>query len=507
MFIQTSYINKTIVILILVLFSLFPTQAAQNVANSYGETLLSAEQISNDIALLKKTYQRIHPGYTRYTDLATLEQSWDQIYTDSQQSGGMSINDFYLRIQSSLSLIRCDHTKANLPKAMIKERNESPIYLPFKWRWVEQRAFVIGVDGENQLSLFDEIIAIDGRDIKELVEDVEHYIPVDGYTEWSRNAGISDSMEFMGGAVDHFGSLIWANKVRVTVSIKKSDGSIKQIDMPRINYKEYRALPSLGSDARSFKDAVTFERIGDKAAYLSVDTFVNYRDTVDPEDIYAPIFKAIKEEKRDVLILDLRNNGGGSSDASMGLFANLITEKMQVKTDMRVNTLEFEDIRPHLWTWDKRALDPSRIGFSKNDDGSYSLRSWFTDELDKVKPTKHAFTGKLIVLTSNSNSSGSTNLLSALQSTGRATMVGEKTGGSKEGVTAGLLFTLTLPESKITTRVPFFRYTNNVKSFVEGMGVTPDVFAPMTVEAFLRKGDPALEAAKQIAASTATDTD
>ncbi|MDT0594902.1 S41 family peptidase [Glaciecola petra] len=498
MFMQRAFISKIFVILLLILSSFLPAQGAQTSASSYGEKILTTEQIKTDIELLKKTYKRLHPGYTRYNDLATLERSWDEITTTAEQDNGMSITDFYLRIQSSLTLIRCDHTKANLPKAMAKERNENPIYLPFKWRWIEQRAFVIGVDAENKLSLLDEVVAIDGRDIKELVQEVEHYIPVDGYTEWSRNPGISDSMEFMGGAVDHFGTLKWKNKARVTVSIKTSYGDIEEINMPRINYKEYRALPNLGSDARNFKDAVIFERIGDKAAYLRIDTFVNYRETVDPEDIYKPIFKAIKQEKRDVLILDLRNNGGGSSDASMGLFANLIAEKMQVKTDMRVNTLEFEDIRPHLWTWDKRALDPNRIGFSKNDDGGYSLRSWFTDDLDTIKPTKYAFSGKLIALTSNSNSSGSTNLLSALQSAGRVTMVGEKTGGSKEGVTAGLLFTLTLPESKITTRVPFFRYTNNVKSFELGMGVTPDIYAPMTVEAFLRSGDPALETAKQL---------
>ncbi len=40
------------------------------------------------------------------------------------------------------------------------------------------------------------------------------------------------------------------------------------------------------------------------------------------------------------LILDLRENGGGSTDASQGLLANLITSKMQLKTEMRVNTLK-----------------------------------------------------------------------------------------------------------------------------------------------------------------------
>jgi C-terminal processing protease CtpA/Prc len=230
-------------------------------------------------------------------------------------------------------------------------------------------------------------------------------------------------------------------------------------------------------------------------ACLRIDTFVNYRQPVAPHTIYNPIFKYIKNEKLRILILDLRNNGGGSTDASQGLLANLITQKIPYKLDMYVNTLEFDDLRPHLSSWDEYALNPWRIAFSKNDNGSYSLRSWFTHDLDIVMPAKYAFDGKIIALTSNNNSSGSTNLLSVIHSTGRATLVGEKTGGSAEGPTAGVLFTLKLPESKITTRIPFFQYKNNVNSFTKGMGMLPDIEAPMTVKAFLASKDPAFEAA------------
>lgn len=199
------------------------------------------------------------------------------------------------------------------------------------------------------------------------------------------------------------------------------------------------------------------------------------------------------------LILDLRENGGGSTDASQGLLANLITSKMQLKTEMRVNTLSFEDLRPYLWTWDKRALDPWRIGFSKNEDGTFSLRSWLTEDLDKVKPTKYSFTGKVIALTSRNNSSASTNLLSVINGLGRTTLVGEKTGGSAEGPSAGLIFTLNLPASKITTRIPFFLQKNNVTSFDKGMGLTPDVEVNPSAQDFSKQTDTILEQALLLA--------
>lgn len=459
------------------------------------ETKLNIEQIKTDVALLKKAYETIHPGYTRYATEDEMSQAWDEIVRKAEQTKGLNLGEFYLQIQRTLSLIRCDHTKANLSKTMEKQRETDSIYLPFRFIWLDNRAFVTIADEQGILNKFDEILQIDGRDIKSMVEEVKEYIPYDGITEWSRNSGISESLEFKGGAIDHFGALLWEIQPQVTVSIRSINNLEKTISLSRINFKAWTALANSQYSAKHFKDAVSFEQINRDIAYLKVDTFVNYREPVEPSDIYDPIFKQIKDQNFSTLILDLRENGGGSTDASRGLLANLINKKTKFKLDMRVNTLSFEDITPYLWTWDKRALDPYRFAFSKNDDSTYSLRSWFTEELDTLKPAKYAFTGELIILTSNNNSSASTNLMAVIKSARNATLVGEKTGGSAEGVTAGLLFTLTLPASKITTRIPFFRFDNNVKSFTKGMGLVPDIEAPMTVEAFVTDQDPALEAA------------
>jgi hypothetical protein len=75
-----------------------------------------------------------------------------------------------------------------------------------------------------------------------------------------------------------------------------------------------------------------------------------------------------------------------------------------------------------------------------------------------------------------------------------------------QGPTAGLLFTLTLPASKITTRLPFFLTTNTVTLPRQGLGLVPDVMAPMTGEAFIMQQDPALEAAIRLANSGVANT-
>ena len=455
---------------------------------------LSFEQIKSDIDLAEEAYSRVHPGYTRYASAGEMSRAWDAL--EIKAKDGMSTAEFYLGIQEVLTQIRCDHTKAELPKSLIEIRKENPVYLPLRWSLVEGRGFVREAGPSTGLKYGDEIIAIDGRPLTEMIKDVEGFIPVDGYTEWSKNAGISESLEFRGGAVDHFGALLWDIKPTAKLTIQTAGGESKELSVERVHFKDWSALGKASGTASNFKDAVTFDRIGKNGAYLRVDTFVNYRDYADPDKIYDPVFNALKDEQRDYLILDLRSNGGGSSDASGGLLNRLMSTKKSFNKDARVATLNLDGLREHLWTWEKKALKPNRLAFKKNQNGSYSFRK-FAGQHGKIRPAKNRFNGKLIVLTSNSNSSGSAVILAHLKDEGRAFFVGEKAGGSAEGPTAGIQFTLNLPESGIKTRIPAIRAFHNIKSFEPGLSVSPDVYAPLTVDAFREKRDPALEAAKE----------
>ncbi len=477
-----------LVLLVLTLFA--------SAADARQGPMLTPEQVARDVALAQEAYDRIHPGYTRYADAATLDAAWQQVIDDAEAAGGLSTGDFYLAVQRVLTLIRCDHTKAELPKSLATRRREQPTYLPFQWVLVEGRGFVSVAAEATGLERGDEILSIDGRPLSELVAEVAPYIPVDGYTDWARRGGISTSREFMGGAVDHFGDLLWDNAPTVMLTVANQDGATRAITADRLSFGDWRALDAGTGRAANFVDAVTFEPVGDNAGYLRIDTFVNYRRPVDPDELYGPIFKRMADERRDTLILDLRNNGGGSNDASSRLVAHLLDKPAQMKTDVRVKTLNLDGLREHLSTWDKRALNPWRIMFRKNRDGSYSFRGWATSETNRIKPARHAFSGKLLILTSDENSSGSTNVIAVLAGLGRATLIGEPTGGSAEGTTAGILFTLTMPESGIRTRIPALRDYNNVPSFERGLGVTPDIKATMTTADWLAGNDVALIAAK-----------
>lgn len=489
---------------LLVVLSLFIGWLAP--ARSAAERPMSAEAVQRDVALAREAYERVHPGYDRYTKREVLDAAWDAVVADAAH--GMNAGQLYVRIQSVLALIRCDHTKAELGKLLAADREAYPSYLPFRWEVIDGRAFIVDPAGAEGVGARDELLAIDGEPMAALIERFSPLIPIDGFTEQVRHGELGYSAEWRGGAIEHFTLAAGPVDPVAHVRVRTTTGDVTELDLPRVGLKQWRALTTAATPNRvDFADAVHLERVGEHAAILRVDTFVNYRQPVRPDRLYDPIFAALKQERRDTLILDLRHNGGGSSDAMRRLLAHLIKRPTRLVREVRTATLDLDGLRPHLSTWDKRALKPRRIWFRANDDGTWTVRRWLTDDTWRVRPDRLAFDGRLLVLSSHANSSAVSTLLAKLQDLGRATIIGEPTGGSAEGVTANILFFLTLPESGIVTRLPAQRIYNDVSSFVPGKGVQPDIAAPRTAESLINGSDPARDAALQLADPRPTSKD
>ncbi|NRB72068.1 MAG: hypothetical protein HRU51_09165 [Xanthomonadales bacterium] len=477
----------------LFLLTLLPLLPFNGFANHPRDQWLSTDQIIADTQLAQETYERIHPGYDRYTDAQTLNTAWDQIIQQAKTNKGMRLGDYYLKLSETLALMRCDHTKAELPKALADARGTTPVYLPFRWQMIENEVVVLRATADSGLKLGDVITHIDGQAIGDRIDQLYRYVPTDGFTDHSKINAIASSSEHRGGALDHFGAMLWPHSSQVNIHYLDQQGQSQEKSMARINYSAWKKLG--GSQRRNFIDAVEFKQVDDRTGYLKIDTFVNYRIPIKPDKLFDPIFKQLQQNPSQRLILDLRENGGGSSEPRQRLLAHLMPNKFRPVKDVRIKTLNLDGLREHLFTWEKSALKPKASKFNQNDDGSYSFKPHVLKATKWIKPDKRAFTGQLIVLTSRNNSSGSTNLLAVLTGRPNTTFVGEPTGGSMEGPTAGILFFLKLPASGITTRVPIFRQYNDVAQFEPGMGLSPDVAASQNKQDLLNGIDTILQAA------------
>ena len=225
----------------------------------------------------------------------------------------------------------------------------------------------------------------------------------------------------------------------------------------RSRFSAWRALPWDGGGYRQdFADAVSLAYVDEQTANLKVDTFVNYCKPVEPAGVYRPIFEELERKKIKTLIIDTRQNGGGSDDAQLGLLAHLIGGPHTLIASKRVKSIDLTAYADVIKTWDPRALKPDAALFDVEADGWFRLKpSADPMTLQPTEPVAPRFDGRVYALTSRGNASAVTMLLATLREQVGATLVGEATGGSSEGPTAGQIFFLKLPNSGITVRIPW----------------------------------------------------
>jgi hypothetical protein len=461
---------------------------------------LSPDQVREDLELAQEALARLHPGYDRYSPAAAI----DGAFSAAMAHPADSVGALYLDISRITALIRCDHTKAELPDAAEDERETQPLHLPFRFRafGTAEAGYSMVVDdpGDTGLIRGETILEIDGVAARDRIDAVLPLIPVDGFTDAVKSVALADTGEFLGSAFDHFDPMLNAVSPNAVLTVQGLDGAVREERVERIGYAAFREIGAGAPDGRRYRnfsdpDAARVTFPAARVAVLSVETFVNYRTPVDPDTVYAPLFQAVAEAETELLVLDLRRNGGGSTDAQQGLLSWLVTEPVVPVRDVRVKSRDLDGLREHISSWDRMAMNPTELYFDARADGWWSLKPQFGGGGQAVEPHPDAYAGRIAILTGPTNSSGATSLIAALAETGRATLVGEPTGGSQEGPTAGIIYFLKLPHSGIVVRVPWQLTVQNVEDPAFGQGFQPDIVAPLTYPAWLDGRDPALEAA------------
>lgn len=464
--------------------------------------MLTAEQAVADVELLGRALRAIHPGYSRYTSRLAMDALLRDLQARSQS--GTTDVDLYREVSAILAKIRCDHTKAELPPALEEFRNRVPSYLPFSFRIFDGRMYVDRrSESASELQRGDEIIQINGLSVGRILAEVAEHVSVDGWTDDTKFVEMEYSTEYLGGAVDHFWPFFYGWPESWTIEYRSagltgttSSGETgKPLQLDPLSYPDWLVMAS-GSDEKylNFPDSIEYRALTDSTVYLSIGTFVNYRKPVSPESLFDPIFDRIRNGGFKHLILDLRSCGGGSDEVPESLTTYLsATPVSKSKRAAWVRNYRFGDLRSHLSTWDDSVFDLPAEFFGDLGNGFYEFVP--PRQETQVSPRGNRFEGSLTVLSSAANASGATILIALLQEHCSARVVGTPTGGSSEGPTAGVLFTLTLPESGIMVRIPVLRSWLNLAEPSPGRGVSPDLVVTPTFQDWIQDYDRALEVA------------
>lgn len=425
-------------------------------ATIYQPRLISTEDARADVALLRRGLETVHPGLYRYAGKKQIDAAFARL----EQAVSRPITELGLHAEIALMLanIHCDHTKAEISDALTGYRKANPTHLPFRFTIIEGRMIVISNDGQaGAPPVGSELLQINGMPVPTLLLKLGATVAYDGETDQAIAVKLGDDSDLQGDDFNEYYPSFFGFPASWKLSWKAvGSATATDVTLAPISFERWIDLPAPDGNYRNeFYKSVTWRMAG-KVARLKIDTFVNYRNPVQPTAFLGGFFRTMKAEGIEHLIIDLRNNGGGSEDVSIALGRYLFDKPFTWSKPVRYKAVRFDGVSQYFDTWgDRDALfNPPMSLFEKTNDGWYD-RIPVADEpetSDNETTVEHKiagedrFMGKLTVLTGPQNGSGATRTIAQLKEKAGATIIGEDSAGSAEGPTAGSVLLMTLPK-------------------------------------------------------------
>lgn len=239
-------------------------------------------------------------------------------------------------------------------------------------------------------------------------------------------------------------------------------------------------------------------------AYLEVPSFSNrvYRDAGTTfRDEMRRLFEDLQRGRAERLILDLRENGGGSEPNESILFSFLVEAPLRKYRAVEARGQRVSVASASGRVFEQAVYDEDEIRFQRRTaDGRLSRLDVPPEGLrSHWAPSAPVFSGRLVVLAGGRTFSGAAELASMLHHVGRGAFVGEEVGGAHEGNTSGYAWRVVLPHSGVSLGIPLLRFRFDWPGLPAGRGVRPHCDVPPQVEEAGTRRDRAWRVARAVA--------
>lgn len=432
------------------------------------------QKVKDDIVLLYQIFQANHPSLYWYTPKDSIEYYFNQTLASITDS--LTEIEAKNKIATVVAKIKCGHTSVRYSKQFLKlaDKYKYPQF-PLSIKTWKDSMVVLGYYNkeDSMLKRGTIITAINGKSLSQITAHIFPLISTDGedinykyqtlsgnFPAWYRTTFSIDSTYKI--------SYIDTAHLLKTITIKalyppqkdttrKIDSIVKTIAIPAKKPTRKEKLLAI----RSLKIDSSIN-----TGYMRLTTFSkgNLRS------FFADCFDELEEKQVKNLVIDLRENGGGSVGATINLLQYLKDTNFKIAdTCMAINRkLTYKKhIKGWLGYWFL-----THLSSSKSDDGLYHNHRFETHYFKPFK-RKH-FNGNIYIIQGGYTFSAATILSSFLQHQKNVTIVGEETGGGYYGNSAMLIPNIILPNTKLQVRLPLYRYVMN-KERPKGRGIIPDI--------------------------------
>ena len=422
-----------------------------------------------DLQHLVQTIEEVHPDPYRYTSRRVIRQMHEDAVARLQLPA--SVRAFYVEAARLAAAFGDGHTRVDWPRRVfLRSMQHGDTVLPLQ---VERRdeAVHVRTGCADAREMEGRTLAVVGdRAAIRLHDDLQNLV---SGTPRYRAAQVDANFPFLAW------SLGLSAPYRVITQTRESDGESARIDT--VGGLRMLQVRSCLSDDR--RPPVRYERVADGNQTIGVLTVRSLAPSSRVERGVQRAFRAMAVEPVDGLVVDLRDNRGGSTRAAAEILAPLTRRPLRLT-------------RRKSWKIsDAYKADRRRRG-AEEDDGYLRARSGRVIDIDydaePLPGTRYRFDGPVAFVVGPRTFSAAVKLADAAQHYGLATIVGTETGGRPSGFGEGYRFDL--PNSGLRAMASTAHYLR-LSGEDDGFGVVPDLRVPPL---HIGNTDVALEAAVQV---------
>ena len=300
--------------------------------------LIEPDKLKEDLGFLFKTIEEVHPNMYAYTTKEEFEPIREKLYEEVAKP--MNRVEFYKLAAPALASLKSFHT-IMLPFTEQYEeysKNGGKVF-PLELQWDGVNAILMKNYSSTVLPLGGGILEINGRDASELFTSFSHWFPAENRRT---NPWLIESPVFLRCLLLlEFGPVPSWN-----LRIKAADGATNSYAVPSLALSEFETDEAIATIERKKHYRIIPEY---NAAVIE---FYKWREPERFEAFLDKTFRDIYERKVSNLIIDIRENTGGSDQCFHSLIEYLaakpfrLYEKAEIKISPQVHE-RIEHIRRH----------------------------------------------------------------------------------------------------------------------------------------------------------------
>jgi C-terminal processing protease CtpA/Prc len=446
----------------------------------------SVEHLREDFKVLRNKLESSQPGLYLYTPKDSLDAIFDNI--EASLTEPLTSIEFFRKIAPLNKFLRNLHTRLWPSTAYEKAMETEMPRFPIDIHWRDGRIYVLrNHSNDERIPEGTIITSINGESAEAVFTKLLDCRVRDGFNESYAIAQASRNFSF------YYAQLIGTPEIFVLELISEAGANLtveinavkaSQIHESRASkYKRKYSQYSEDWDTwiAAKEPALRFEQ-KDEMAILTVKTFylpIIEQNGQNYEEFFKRSFDQLINSNTKHLVIDLRNNHGGTDPVAMSLMSHLHDSIFYyykrrtsiIKPDKHANAVKKGDVYEFIGRGEWRG---------------------------KVIPAKAVYKGKVYVLMNGYSVSAAGEFIGHLKNIDRAIFIGEEAGGNPVMFTGGGSLPVDLNHTRITGAIPLQLVEMNVSLKNTGHGVMPDYEIRPTIVDILQGSDVELDYALEL---------